>query len=36
MMTDNYKFLEAVNKMLTLTVLLDLSKTLERIHDAKL
>ena len=36
MMTDNYKFLEEVNKMLTLIVLLDLSKALERIHDAKL
>ena len=36
MMTDNYKFLEEVNKMLTLIVLLDLSKALERIHHAKL
>ena len=36
MMTDNYKFLEEVNKMLTLIVLLDLSKVLERIHHAKL
>ena len=35
MMTD--KFLEAVNKkMLSLTVLLDLSKALETIHHAKL
>ena len=36
MMTDNYKFLEEVNKMLTLIVLLDLSKALERTHHAKL